>query len=88
MAARDDRSEVSGIRELMAMAVRIAADQGDMSEAELTAVLSQALRDPFSEQRLKALLAKDGVSPEYQREYLRIFAEWRRAELFQRKASS
>jgi hypothetical protein len=65
--------------DLLPLAIRLSAGLGDESEQELAATLATALRDPTFEARLKRLLEDDGVSSEHQKEYLRMFAEWRRA---------
>ena len=65
--------------DLLPLAIRIVAEQGDTSEHDLSATLANALGDPAFESRLIRLLSAEGVSPEHQKEYLRIFAEWRRA---------
>jgi hypothetical protein len=59
--------------------LRLNAEMGDFSEAELTGLLALALRDPTFEARLKTPLENEGVSSDYRKEYLQIFAEWRRA---------
>jgi hypothetical protein len=76
---KDPVAELSAIHELLPLAIRLNAELGHASEAELTTTLAMALQDPTFEARLKKLLENEGVSPDYQKEYLQIFAEWRRA---------
>ena len=74
--------------DLLAQAIHLASNEGGISPEEIRAVLSEALSDPGFETHLRALLEAEGVSPEYQHEYLRIFAEWRRDSSAQRRSSS
>jgi hypothetical protein len=76
---QDPVAELSAIHEFLPLAIRLNAEMGDFSESELTSLLAFALRDPTFEARLKTLLENEGVSPDYQKEYVKIFSEWKRA---------
>jgi hypothetical protein len=76
---KDPVADLDAMRELLPLAIRLNAELGDAIEAELTATLAMALQDPTFEARLKKLLENEGLSPDYEKEYLQIFAEWRRA---------
>jgi hypothetical protein len=75
----DTPVEPAELDDLLPAALRIAAARGESSEQELSATLLRALRDPAFEDRLKPLLEAEGVSPELQKQYLRMLTEWRRA---------
>ena len=76
---QDPIAELSAIHEFLPLAIRLNAEMGDFSEADLRGLLALALRDPTFEARLKTLLENEGVSSDYQKEYMQIFAEWKRA---------
>jgi hypothetical protein len=64
---------------LLPLAIRVLADTGDASEAELVSTLAAALEDPDFEVRLKKLFSEEGVSDELEAEYLGMLPELRRA---------
>jgi hypothetical protein len=74
--------------DLLSDVIRLASDGNEVAADEIRAVLSKAFSDPGFEARLRAVLETEGVSAELQREYLRIFAEWRRAATPYRRSSS
>ena len=81
-SAKDGRHgpiDPGALDDLLPVAIQMVAEMGDANEQDVSATLAKALRDPAFEGRLKRLLADEGASPEHQRVYLRMFAEWRRA---------
>jgi hypothetical protein len=76
---QDPIAELSAIHEFLPLAIRLKPEMGDFSEAELTGLLALALRDPTFEAPVMTLLENEGVSSDYQKEYMQIFAEWKRA---------